>query len=404
MNNRMPDECELVIGVDTHKHVHTAAALDATTGGQRQLIELTNDRAGYSALYDQIPDCPRVWAIEGAGGYGAGLARWLVERGETVVEVERPKRAARRNGAKSDPIDAVRAAREALSRPTATPKHGQVRAALAVRLSARRSAVEASADTQRQLLALVVTAPPTLHDRLAKLRTRELIVRCERLRSHPTHDIEMAETIVVLRRLARRIRDLEAEAAEHETALRRLVADWRPDLLEVQGVGPIVAATLLCAWSHPAGSTPRPRSPSSPAQHPSPHLPGRPPATGSPDPVTDSSTGPCTPSCSPDCATTTAHAPTPNDDVPRARPTARSNAASSATSPDSSTGNSRPDHHPPLLDNHRSVRSMARDHPRTNTGWSDPISPIRSRGRNRYRSRRVDPLAVVNSAAVSVGH
>ena len=26
---------------------------------------------------------------------------------------------------------------------------------------------------------------------------------------------------------------------------------WRPDLLEQLGVGPIVAATVLCAWSHP---------------------------------------------------------------------------------------------------------------------------------------------------------
>lgn len=251
MNNRMPDECELVIGVDTHKHTHTAAVLDATAGGQLQLVELTNDQTGYAMLHAQIDDRPRIWAIEGAGGYGAGLARWLAARGERVVEVERPRRTARRNGAKSDPIDAVRAAREALSRPTATPKQGQVRAALAARLTARRSAVEASTAAQRQLLALVVTCPPTLHDRHAKLRTRHLIARCERLRTHASHDIETAETITVLRRLARRIRDLGAEAAEHEQALRRLVASWRPDLLEAKGVGPIVAATLLCAWSHP---------------------------------------------------------------------------------------------------------------------------------------------------------
>lgn len=251
MNDRMPDEYELVIGVDTHKHAHTAAVLDATTGGQLQLIELTNDQAGYTALYSQVPDRPRVWAIEGAGGYGAGLARWLAERGEKVVEVERPRRAARRHGAKSDPIDAVRAAREALGRPTGTPKQGRIRAALAARLTARRSAVEAATAAQRQLLALVVTCPPVLHDRLAKLRTRELIGRCERLRSHPSHDIETVETVVVLRRLARRIRDLETEAVEHEAALRQLVTSWRPDLLEVQGVGPIVAATLLCSWSHP---------------------------------------------------------------------------------------------------------------------------------------------------------
>ena len=30
-----------------------------------------------------------------------------------------------------------------------------------------------------------------------------------------------------------------------------IIRNWRPDLLEEFGVGPIVAATVLCAWSHP---------------------------------------------------------------------------------------------------------------------------------------------------------
>src|SRR3954465_4487555 len=54
-------------------------------------------------------------AIEGTGGHGAGLSRHLLELSEIVIELDRPKRAARRNGAKSDPLDAIRAAREAMS-------------------------------------------------------------------------------------------------------------------------------------------------------------------------------------------------------------------------------------------------------------------------------------------------
>jgi len=49
-----------------------------------------------------------VWAIEGTGGYGAGLTRFLATLQEHVVELDRPKRAARRQGAKSDPLDATR--------------------------------------------------------------------------------------------------------------------------------------------------------------------------------------------------------------------------------------------------------------------------------------------------------
>src|SRR4029434_8688033 len=53
------------------------------------------------------------------------------------------------------------------------------------------------------------------------------------------------------RSLARRIQELTTEAAAHRQAILVLVRSWRPDLLTRPGVGPIVAATVLCAWSHP---------------------------------------------------------------------------------------------------------------------------------------------------------
>jgi transposase len=100
-----------------------------------------------------------VWAIERTGGYGAGLTRFLAANPEQVVELDRPKRAARRHGAKSDPLDAARAARQALGRDQlAQPRAAGHQAALSVRLAARRSAVQAATDAQRQLHALVVAA------------------------------------------------------------------------------------------------------------------------------------------------------------------------------------------------------------------------------------------------------
>ena len=79
--------------------------MPATPAGYRQLLGLTDRYDGR-----------RVWAIEGTGGYGPGLTRFLHAHAEQVVELDRPKRATRRHGAKSDPIDATRAAREALGR------------------------------------------------------------------------------------------------------------------------------------------------------------------------------------------------------------------------------------------------------------------------------------------------
>ena len=134
----LADLVELVIGVDTHKHTHTAAIVTAATGavvaqatvpatpaGDQQLLQLANQQPG-----------ERVWAIEGTGGYGAALTRFLHANAERVVELDRPKRTARRHGAKSDPLDATRAAREALGRDRlAQPRAAGQRAALQVRLT-----------------------------------------------------------------------------------------------------------------------------------------------------------------------------------------------------------------------------------------------------------------------------
>ena len=188
----------------------------------------------------------------GTGGYGAGLTRFLAAHNERVVEMDRPKRVARRHGAKSDPIDAIRAAREALGRDQlAQPRAAGQRAALAVRLTARRSAVHAATDAQRQLHALVVAAPDPLRTRLRGLTTARLVSTCGRLRQQAAWDIETAATAASLRALARRIQLLDVEIAEHTRAVTALVRAWRPDLLSRTGVGPIVAATVLCAWSHP---------------------------------------------------------------------------------------------------------------------------------------------------------
>ena len=56
----------------------------------------------------------RVWAVEGAGHYGAGLARHLSGRGETALEAGRGPRNERRLQGKDDQLDAIRAARTVL--------------------------------------------------------------------------------------------------------------------------------------------------------------------------------------------------------------------------------------------------------------------------------------------------
>jgi transposase len=245
---------EVVIGVDTHRDTHTAALLDTRTGGVLARVTVSADPDGYAELCALAEEhCGlRAWAMEGTGGYGAGLARHLADAGELVVELDRPKRPTRRAGAKSDPIDAERAARDALARThLGQPKTGAERAALQMRLTARRAAVEAGTAAQRQLLALVITAPEVVRARFRGQTTRAMIATAARLRPASSHgDVEEITALTVLRDLARRIHALEAEAAGHEQAIRAIVRSWRPDLLELTGIGPIVAATVLTAWSH----------------------------------------------------------------------------------------------------------------------------------------------------------
>jgi transposase len=259
----LADTLELVIGVDTHKDTHTAAMVAAATGAVVTQATVPATPAGYQQLLQLAGRHPgqRVWAIESTGGYGAGLTRFLAAHQEQVVELDRPKRTARRHGAKSDPLDATRAAREALSRDQlAQPRAAGHRAALSVRLTARRSAVQAATDAQRQLHALVVAAPDTLRGRLRGLTTPRLVSTCARLQLRANLDSETAATIASLRALARRIQLLNAEIADHSRAITILVRAWRPDLLG--RCGSARSWPLLCCVPGPMPAAAGPTRPS----------------------------------------------------------------------------------------------------------------------------------------------
>jgi transposase len=101
-------------GVDTHSEVHVAAALDPV-GGLLGTREFPASAAGYASLLSWLAKFGDVAlvGVEGTGSYGAGLARYLAERGVRVVEAGRADRQDRHRNGKSDPLDAVSAARAA---------------------------------------------------------------------------------------------------------------------------------------------------------------------------------------------------------------------------------------------------------------------------------------------------
>lgn len=98
----------------------------------------------------------------------------------SVVEVDRPDRKTRRMHGKSDPIDAIAAARAVLAgTATGTPKlrMGPVEAIRALRV-ARRGAVKARVAALNQLHGLIASAPETLRAELMELTRTAMVRRC----------------------------------------------------------------------------------------------------------------------------------------------------------------------------------------------------------------------------------
>ncbi len=248
----LAEEVDYVIGVDTHKDSHTAALVNAT-GGVVSGVEVAASASGYRKLLRLAlvqAAGRRAWAVEGTGSYGSGLTTFLQEHGERVMEVERPRRPSRKAG-KSDPLDAIRAAREVLAEEKlAQPRRRGSREALRILLSTREGALRARTQALCQLHALVVGAPENLRSRLRHLSTDQLVRRCSQLRRHPRQCLELQITSQALRSLARRAEMLRAEAAVYEKELSQLVHELAPCLQAEPGVGPICAGQIICAWSH----------------------------------------------------------------------------------------------------------------------------------------------------------
>ena len=92
-----PDARKVIVGVDTHKYVHVAVAID-TWGIRLGDRSCAADSDGYQQLITWAERHGRVAAfgIEGTGSYGAGLARAVRRAGHQVLEVNRGDRRTRR--------------------------------------------------------------------------------------------------------------------------------------------------------------------------------------------------------------------------------------------------------------------------------------------------------------------
>jgi hypothetical protein len=136
----LADELDYVIGVDTHRDEHVVAVVTAPAGALVAGKAARASARGYRELLrsaERYALGRRAWAIEGSGSDGAGLARYLAQRGETVLEISRIPRSERRMRGKDDTLDAARIAQAALAADRLElPRAGQRREALRLLLVA----------------------------------------------------------------------------------------------------------------------------------------------------------------------------------------------------------------------------------------------------------------------------
>src|SRR6266542_1165808 len=126
--------------------------------------------------------------------------------------------------AKTDDLDAVRAAREALGRDhLAQPRRRGDREAIRVLLTTRHSAMGGTDVRDQPPQGAGHQRTERLREQLRALATDQLLARCAGLRSHPTQPIEHRATIIGLRRAAQRALALQAEADNLQAELDTLV-------------------------------------------------------------------------------------------------------------------------------------------------------------------------------------
>ena len=238
-------------GVDTHDDVHVAAVLDSATGRQLDTASFPTTPSGYAELlaWTRANGIVDRIGVESTGSWGAGLTRHLTAAGIEVIEVDRPDRKARRHDGKSDPTDAVAAARAALSgRANVVPKSrdGAVEAIRTLEIVYHAATLDRTRAIN-QFKALIVTAPDGLRHRLRD--GLSLTAQLERARRFPDNHPDPVElqTRFALRELARRIGFLDDQNHRLETRIAGLVTAHAPALLGVFGVGPHAAAQLLAA-------------------------------------------------------------------------------------------------------------------------------------------------------------
>lgn len=248
------EEYDHVMGVDTHARTHTYAIVDTSTGACTATQSFPTTAAGIGraiAWMTRTTNGNVLAAVEGTSSYGAGLTRALKTAGIPVAEVKPPHRQARAGVGKSDPIDAVEAARQVLHRDMdrlAVPRADGLRAALRVLLTGRRGLDTRRTADRNALNALVRTTGLGIDARKALTGAQVTMIAGWEEDASAAVDQQIARQEAA--RLAAAVKDADRHLRRMKAQLKELVEQLAPGFLTGPGIGPVTAAVILCAYSH----------------------------------------------------------------------------------------------------------------------------------------------------------
>jgi len=247
-----------IMGVDTHAKTHTISILAAATGGEIACEQFPSTAGGIGraiawAARRTGGDLAALWVIEGIGSYGAGLARAVADAGYEVAEAPRINARSRRGTGKSDPLDARAIAAAAL--PVATdelrrPRRDDgVRGALRVLTTAREQMAGERTMNVNALIALLRTVELGIDAR--KPLTGQQITEVSRWRAR-SEDLAAVTARTEAVRLAKRVTTLDEDLKGNKAQMTELIqTSPAAPLLAKTGIGPVTAAAVITAWSHP---------------------------------------------------------------------------------------------------------------------------------------------------------
>ncbi len=242
----------VIIGIDAHKGMHAAVAVDAS-GTILGEWKGRNTATGWHELWTWANSCSasasRQWGIEGAWNYGRGLAQYLVTSGEQVFEVNprwtaQRRRRARKQG-KSDRLDAHAVAQLVREEGSTLPQIAadDETAVLELLTTEREAALAETTRLRNHLHQLLLQALPDYRNHLPSLTSNAGLHAAETFQSTTQSPLQQ-QRAAAIRRIAQRLRLALNQVEALGEEIRQLAAVHFAPLTEVCGVQLLTAGAL----------------------------------------------------------------------------------------------------------------------------------------------------------------